>query len=75
MKTEFVHISQVNAGDTIMLKGVETTVCKKDIGVDDGFMGKSLFGDSYKSGHTLVEKVFYPRYRMAENGQEMFYDK
>ena len=75
MKTIFVHISNIQAGDTIMLNGNTTTVCKNNIGLaKDDLLGKSLFGDSYKSGHVLVEKVLFPRWRMTERGQEMFYN-
>ena len=81
MKTIFVHISNIQAGDTIMLNGNTTTVCKNNIGLaKDDLLGKSLFGDSYKSGHVLVEKVLFPRWRMIKNEdgtffQERFYDK
>ena len=58
MKTKFVHISTIKAGDTIIHNGKESTVCKKDIKIG-GFMGKSIFGDSYQSGYKLVEIVLY----------------
>ena len=51
-----VHISQISAGDTIHHDGAIRTVCGKDI-KKDGFMGTSIFGDSYKSGHNLVKRV------------------
>lgn len=61
MKTKFVHISTIKAGDTIIHNGKESTVCKKDITIG-GFMGTSIFGDSYRSGTKLVEIVVYKRF-------------
>ena len=58
METKFVHISTIKAGDTIIHNGKESTVCKKDITIG-GFMGTSVFGDSYRSGTKLVEAVLY----------------
>ena len=54
----FVHISTIKAGDTIIHNGKESTVCKNDIKTG-GFMGTSVFGDSYRSGTKLVEVVLY----------------
>ena len=51
-----VHISQISSGDTIKHNGEIRTVCKKDIS-KGGFLGTSIFGDSYKSGYQLVERV------------------
>jgi hypothetical protein len=51
-----VHISQISAGDTIHHGGAVRTVCGKDI-KKGGFMGTSIFGDSYMSGHKLVKRV------------------
>jgi hypothetical protein len=56
VKIEPVHISQISAGDTIEHDGVLTTVCANNI-KRDSFMGITLFGDSYKSGHKSVNKV------------------
>lgn len=58
MKTEKVHISLVKEGDTIVCTdGIERTVNRKDI--KTGFMGISLWGDSYRMGTLLVERVVY----------------
>lgn len=55
--TKEVHISTIKSGDTIIhVDGHVRTVCKNNI-KNDSFMGKSLFGDSYKLGHTLVKKI------------------
>ena len=60
MTIKKVHVSQIKRGDIILLEGVETTVCSKDITA--GFHGTSIFGDSYRSGSILVSKVIYPIY-------------
>jgi hypothetical protein len=51
-----VHISTIKSGDTIIHLGIITTVCNNNI-KGGGFMGVSLFGDSYNLGRQLVEKV------------------
>lgn len=51
-----VHIDDIVHGDTVIHKGEMKTVSGTDIG-GDKFMGKSIFGDSYKSGHELVKRV------------------
>ena len=54
-----VHISTINVGDTIISKdGFMRTICKNNLG-GDSFMGKTINGDSYKSGHKLVKKVIF----------------
>lgn len=54
-----VHINQVVPGDTILyIDGEIKTIGKSNIG-GDSFMGKTLFGDSYYSGHILVKKVTF----------------
>ena len=55
--TQNVHISTITIGDTIISKdGHMRTICKSNLG-GDSFMGKTINGDSYKSGHELVKKV------------------
>lgn len=49
------HISQIKQGDTIMMDGEMHTVGNNNI--KNGFMGITLFGDSYKLGRELVQKV------------------
>jgi len=58
---ENIHISRVRAGDAILHNGVVRTVCVRDIKKDDGFMGMSIFGDSYHSGYKLVTRVIANR--------------
>lgn len=50
------HISLIDAGDTVVVNGELTTVCKKDIR-RCSFMGLSLFGDNYNSGTKPVRKA------------------
>ena len=51
-----VHISEIRPGDTIMhTDGKERTVCRNNIR-RDGFMGISLFGDTYRLGIMPVKK-------------------
>ncbi len=59
MKTiKKVHISNIRQGDTIKCKdGFIRTVNKEFI--KNGFMGVTLFGDSYKLGTEPVLKVIF----------------
>lgn len=52
---EQVHISQIMAGDTVEIDGVAKTVSGNNI--KRGFMGKTLFGDSFKMGTVPVKKI------------------
>lgn len=54
-----VHISTIIPGDTIMHGGTMVTVNKNNI--KSGFMGTTLFGDSYNAGHIPVKKVIFNR--------------
>jgi hypothetical protein len=56
--TEQVHISKIQSGDTIVHNNEVTTVSNTNI-KNDGFMGKTLFGDSYNSGHKLVTRIHF----------------
>jgi hypothetical protein len=60
MEKSQVHIDEIKPGDTIEHNGEVRTVCPKNI--KTGFMGTSVFGDSYHSGHKLVTKVTFPRF-------------
>lgn len=53
---EHVQISTIKAGDTVMHRGVLKTVCRNNLGMDS-FMGITLFGDCYKMGRKLVQRV------------------
>ena len=52
------HISEIIPGDTVIHNNVEMTVTKSNI-LKSEFMGTSIFGDSYHSGHKAVKKVIY----------------
>ena len=58
MKTEIIPtcIKQIKTGDTVMVNGKMKTVSHTSFG-GDGFMGRTLFGDSYYLGRKLVDKV------------------
>lgn len=51
-----IHIDDVNVGDVVRCQdGHLRTVCRKDL--KSGFMGTTLFGDSYQLGTKPVEIV------------------
>lgn len=51
-----VHVSTIKHGDTIVcLDGLIRTIGRKNI--SKGFMGTSLYGDSYNLGTKLVTKI------------------
>ena len=54
--TSEVHISQIRPGDTVIHNGKEMTVSHNNI-THCSFMGKALFGDTYKSGTKPVVRV------------------
>ncbi len=59
MKTEIesVHINRINVGDTIVCNdGRIRTVAPTNI-KSDPFMGRRLFGDSYRLGTIKVKRV------------------
>lgn len=50
-----VHIDTIRAGDTVEHNGVFKTVCPGDL--KSGFMGTTLFGDSYRLGTQPVMRA------------------
>lgn len=50
------HIDNIRSGDTVLHEDKIMTVCADDIHIG-GFMGTTLFGDSYKSGYQPVKKI------------------
>lgn len=50
------HVTEIQPGDTVLIKDVLKTVGKNDI-KHNGFNGTTLFGDSYKSGREMVDYV------------------
>lgn len=55
-EVEEVHISTIQAGDTILHNGLIRTVDNVNIR-HSSFMGITLFGDSYRLGNTLVKRL------------------
>ena len=51
-----VHISEIRPGDTVEHNGAICTVCRNNIKTG-GFMGRTLFGDSYRLGIDPVRKL------------------
>lgn len=56
METQQVHINAIRSGDTVIHDDNIKTVSNNNIS-RGGFMGTTLFGDSYRCGHRLVTKV------------------
>lgn len=54
-RTVLAHISEIRAGDTVMIDGQMRTVSNNDI--RRGFLGVTLFGDSYRLGTVPVQRV------------------
>ncbi len=56
-EVEEVHISTIQAGDTILhTDGLIRTVCNVNIRYSF-FMGITLFGDSYRLGNIFVKRL------------------
>lgn len=56
-----VSISEIRIGDTVIHEGKMKTVSLRNFGRDD-LMGLTLFGDSFKLGRELVQKVIFPKF-------------
>lgn len=59
-ETVLKNISEIRAGDVVRHNGRDMTVGEKDIKAA-GFMGVTLFGDSYKLGREPVIVVIMDR--------------
>lgn len=57
---EKVHISLLQASDTVFHEGKVRTVCKGNL-KNDPFMGPTLFGDSYNLGRNPVHRLVMQR--------------
>lgn len=57
-KEKLVHINDIKPGDTVKHDGEMKTVSKININ-RGGFMGTSIFGDSYMSGNKMVVRLDY----------------
>ncbi len=53
---ERVHISEITVGDTVYIDGVLRTVSRANF-CPDGFMGPTLFGDSFHLGTKKITRV------------------
>lgn len=56
-----VHIDLVKVGDTVIQNGEMKTVGRNFL-KRGGFMGTTLWGDSYRSGRDLVKVVSFPQF-------------
>lgn len=57
MTVEKIHIDMVRVGDVVRCAdGLDRTVCAKDLRTDP-FMGRTLWGDSYRLGYKPVTVV------------------
>jgi hypothetical protein len=54
---KIINIQEVQAGDTVEHNGQLKTVCQNNI--HTGFIGITLFGDSYRMGTIPVKKVIF----------------
>lgn len=56
------HIDRIRPGDTVEVDGVLKTVCRNVIR-KGGFLGTTLWGDSFRSGLDLVPRavIFHAR--------------
>lgn len=55
---DVVHMSQINAGDTVLINNVLHTVSKTNI-KHDKFMGYSIYGSSYYESYQFIKKVTF----------------
>lgn len=55
---EQVHVSNIRAGDTILIDGVMKTICPKDL-TYDYFIDHRLWGDSYRLGTIPITRVVF----------------
>lgn len=63
---EDTHINDIKVGDTVFHAGHLRTVCPKDL-KGPGFMGKTLFGDSYRLGEIPVKRWVNPEEERRRN--------
>jgi hypothetical protein len=68
--TKDTHIDHIKVGDLVVHDGKVRTVGKDHI-KHDSFMGKTLWGDSYKLGKTPVKKVVKYRQSSAKIGESV----
>ena len=64
MKTELVHKSKIQVGDCIIIDGIAKTVSRCDM--NTGFMGVTIFEESFKIGTVQVERCLFPKWLNGE---------
>lgn len=60
MRTEIVNVSDIQAGDTVIIEGQDYTICQKDI--SSTFFGTTIRGVSFRGSKNMVERVLYPKW-------------
>lgn len=68
-ESEMVHISKIRPDDVVRHNGKTLTVGNKDI-KHGGFMGSTLFGDSYKLGKDKVERVLVNKKKSVKESED-----
>ncbi len=53
------HISLIRPGDVVEVDGTQRTVCPANL-KRGGFMGTTLWGDSYRCGTVPVQRAVMP---------------
>lgn len=61
MKTETVHVSQIQKGDTVMINGNETTIGQESV-KNCPLMGVTVNGQNFRSTGNMIERVCFPKY-------------
>lgn len=64
LKIVNAHISDIYVGDTVIYDGHIRTLTRADFAT--GFVGNTIYGDSYKLGLEPVQLVLFPRFRHGE---------
>jgi len=59
MKTQLIHIDQVQPGDCIQCTDGELRTINKSHIKRGGFMGTTIWGDSYFLGNIKVKKILF----------------
>jgi len=63
------HINDLKVGDVILCKDGRHRTLTKNWIKEDSFWGRSIWGDTYKSGHELVDVITnFGKYRTEMEG-------
>lgn len=63
--TQRVPVSELQAGDTVLIEGTPTTVGAAYLG-QCPFMGATLYGDTYATQGRKVDVVLFPKWYKGE---------